>query len=488
MSRRQALVPLHPAESARVAGVRATRAVVGAEDTVLDALTSLAARTTGAGGAMVTLVDESTVRVVAATGTGREPLQREDAMCAWAVAHDAPLHLADLTCDERFADGPVVAAGVRSYHGIPLHGPGGLPLGALCVVDAGVLQLSDDLRDALGELATVAESHLVRLHADLPGTPAVVPARPAPAAEPAADGRTHDLAGVLDVADGLASGQFVPYYQPIVSLDDGALVGVEALVRWEHPDLGLLPPAAFLPQAEADHVVLALDALVLEEACSQVAHWRRTRPDAADLELSVNVSGHHLARGCLAELVADALDRSGLPAGALTLELTETVLLQSGDEWTLAQLDELRALGVGLALDDFGTAYSTLSYLQSFPVTRLKIDRSFVRGLGVDRRDALLVESVVGLARGLGLDVVGEGVETPRQAGVLRGLGCDKAQGYHFQRPVGAEQLEGSGRLGPVLDGGAVAPIDFGDDAPALPSLFGEAAGPFLGSREAAAC
>ncbi|WP_336923314.1 sensor domain-containing phosphodiesterase [Aquipuribacter sp. SD81] len=477
-------VPVHPEEARRLLAVQAQRAVAErcGDDPVLRTLTTMGARLLGVPVATVTLVDETETHVVAARGERRGATRpRVQTMCAWAVAADAALSVPDLAGDSRFRDGDLVAEGLRSYHGVPLHAADGLPLGAFCVFDTSPRHLDASQRELLRELALLAESHLaLTLAEDLGGarallaatSPAVatdVPTQRAPHGPGSAAGSGPRAATEpLDVAGGLAAGEIVPFYQPIVTLADGRTTGVEALVRWEHPTLGLLQPGEFLPEAEQEHLVLAVDALVLEEACHQVQHWRRTRPDTADLELSVNVSGRHLETGSLVELVETALESSGLPAHALTLELTETVLVASGDAGTVAQLQAVRDLGVGLALDDFGTAYSTLTYLRRFPVTRLKVDQSFVRGLGVDRRDGLLVESVVRLARGLGLDVVGEGVETARQASVLRGLGCHRGQGFHFQRPASAEHLEVSGRLGPL------APVPAAVTGPLSPLAFGE--------------
>jgi EAL domain-containing protein (putative c-di-GMP-specific phosphodiesterase class I) len=463
--------PPHPREEQRLRSLRGLLAVGASDERVLETLTSLACRLLDMPVAMINVVDESTSHTVAATGLDIRSLHRDEAMCGWTVATDGFLSVPDLMADPRFHDGVVTASGLRSYHGSPVAAPDGLPLGALCVLDHRPRVLGAEQRLLLQELAEVAAAHVelvLRRAADARARPAQLPPAPRPGAAadvqgPAAGDDPDEPRGTEhppDLVAGLAAGEVIPFFQPIVSLEDGRVVGVEALARWEHPGLGLLAPASFLADAEAGDTVIGLDATILEEACHQVQVWRSTRAEAADLELSVNISGRHLAGRGLVALVSGALERSGLPAHALTLELTETVLVEAGRtdgsgraEGSLDCLEELRRLGVGLALDDFGTAYSALTYLRRFPVTRLKVDRSFVAGLDDGPRDALLVESVLQLASRLDLDVVAEGVETPEQLRVLRGLGCARAQGYHFLPPVSAEELELTGMLGTRTSG-----------------------------------
>ncbi len=440
-------VPLHTHEAVRVGTPGGLLlALQATPHPVLQTVTSLACQLLELPVAMVTLVDDEDLHTLAATGMEPVHLPRTESGCGWTVAVDGTLRVPDLRADPRFQDGPMVAAGLRSYHGVPLRGPDGLPVGGVCVMGREPRSLTAAEVRTLAELAEVASSHLE-----------LVLRRDAETASGAAaravlrGGACWPHAEDPELADGLAAGELVPWFQPILSLADDRVVGVEALARWEHPVHGLLEPAAFLQAAEGGELVLALDETMLEEACHQVQLWRTTRPEVADLELSVNVSGRHLQRTDLVEVVAGALRRSGLPAPALTLELTETALVEAGTPGAEGMLRGLRALGVGLALDDYGTGYSTLTYLQRFPVTQVKVDRSFVAGLGAGQRDVLLVDSVVQLAQRLGLDVVAEGVETLEQLEVLRELGCAKGQGYHLQRPLGPEELELSGMLGDAV-------------------------------------
>jgi diguanylate cyclase (GGDEF)-like protein len=236
-------------------------------------------------------------------------------------------------------------------------------------------------------------------------------------------------------------GQLVVHYQPVIKISTGRVTGVEALVRWKHPARGLLPPSEFINVAEETGLIVALGAFVLTEACLQVARWNSRHPDRPPLTVSVNLSAHQLRSRGLREVVAGALERSGLQPRLLCLEITETALVEDADA-IRAALDALKDLGVMLAVDDFGTGYSSLIYLRRFPVGVLKIDRSFVVGLGTSIEDTAIVSGLVGLARALGLVAVAEGVETAEQAGVLADLGCALAQGYHWSKPLAPRQTE----------------------------------------------
>jgi diguanylate cyclase (GGDEF)-like protein/PAS domain S-box-containing protein len=227
-------------------------------------------------------------------------------------------------------------------------------------------------------------------------------------------------------------------YQPIVDARSGRPVSVEALVRWQHPDRGLIPPSEFIPVAEETGLIAELGRWVLREACSQVAAWQREF--GVPLGLAVNVSGRQLATPGFAAEVARIAERSGLIAGTLGLEITESVLIEEADA-PMAALAQLRQHGLRLSLDDFGTGYSSLSYLKRFPLDGLKLDRSFIRGLGSGEEDRAIVEAVVTMARTLGLDVVAEGVETERQLAEVRALECPFAQGYLFARPLPAAAM-----------------------------------------------
>jgi diguanylate cyclase (GGDEF)-like protein len=235
-------------------------------------------------------------------------------------------------------------------------------------------------------------------------------------------------------------GQIRAFYQPIVDSASGAVVGFEALARWEHPVRGLLAPGAFIDVAEETGLIVPLGARMLALACARTARWRDERPDRSDLHVAVNVSGTQFTHPSFVPTVAAVLADTGLDPDALWLEITETSIM--ADAKAAAEtLGAIRALGVHLAIDDFGTGYSSLAYLRRFPVESLKIDRSFVAGIGRNREDEAIVDMILSLASALGLCVVAEGVETADQLAHLRRLGCGLVQGYHFGRPMPPDQI-----------------------------------------------
>jgi len=240
-----------------------------------------------------------------------------------------------------------------------------------------------------------------------------------------------------ELRDALERDELRVVYQSIVDLGTMRAVGVEALVRWEHPTRGLLGPAEFLALAEDSGLIVPIGAWVLHEATAQVAEWNAARLTELPLELNVNLSVRQLTEPSLVAVVESSLCAE-VP---LCLEVTESLVV-ADPEGTRSQLEELRRLGVSVAIDDFGTGHSSLVYLRRFPVDIVKIDRRFVDGLGRDERDDVIVESVINLAHALGLAVVAEGVETPGQLERIRSLGCDRAQGYLLDRPSSAEAFE----------------------------------------------
>jgi diguanylate cyclase (GGDEF)-like protein len=244
-----------------------------------------------------------------------------------------------------------------------------------------------------------------------------------------------DLQGDLQRALGL--GELRLQYQPIVRLDTCAPVGVEALLRWTNPRRGIVPPSVFIPVAEETGLIVDLGRWVLQQAARQVGGWRRQVPE---LTLNVNVSAREVANPRYVAGVAEVLARTGLPAHALTLELTETTLM-SDPEDGLKHLDRLRSLGVRLAVDDFGTGYSSLSYLRRFPVNEVKIDRAFIAGVAQREEDFAVARAVIDLGRTLRLLTVAEGIEDADQLDALRRLGCDLGQGYHLSRPLDPESV-----------------------------------------------
>jgi diguanylate cyclase (GGDEF)-like protein len=235
--------------------------------------------------------------------------------------------------------------------------------------------------------------------------------------------------------------EFVLHYQPIVDLETEEIVGVEALVRWEHPTRGLVPPLEFIPLAEETGQIVRIGRWVLHEAVRQAEDWRRLRPPGSPLSVSFNLSPRELQRAGLVDDLRDALRGTGLDPACLVVELTESILLQD-TEVTLLRLGEIKELGVRLAIDDFGTGYSSLGYLRRFPIDILKVDRSFVDGIGRNSEASALAAAVVDIGRTLNLDTVAEGIEDDAQLAGLRKMRCKLGQGYHFSRPLSASALE----------------------------------------------
>jgi len=237
----------------------------------------------------------------------------------------------------------------------------------------------------------------------------------------------------------LSRDELAVHYQPMVRIDTGAVVGMEALVRWNHPIRGLLRPAEFLAVAESTGLIVDIGTWLLDVACRQLGDWHRRGYPA--LRMSVNVSAHELAHRHLLYHVAAALAKAQTPAHALCIEVTEQVALEQPDD-IIRELQALRALGVRIALDDFGTGFSSLVHLRRLPVDELKIDASFVQGAVREPSAAAIVTAVIGLARDLRLAVVAEGVETDDQLEVVVERGCGVVQGYLFAAPGNADEIE----------------------------------------------
>jgi EAL domain-containing protein (putative c-di-GMP-specific phosphodiesterase class I) len=251
-----------------------------------------------------------------------------------------------------------------------------------------------------------------------------------------------------DLRRALEADEFHNLYQPIVS-GDGEVIGFEALVRWQHPERGLVMPADFIPVADESGLIVPLGGAVLRMACQEAMRWP-SRPDGTSLRVSVNLSARQVSHPSLVDTVAEVLEQTGLEPGRLNLEITETVLIDD-TRTALDTLNGLKALGVGLVLDDFGTGYSSLAYVRRFPIDMLKIDRSFIDGLVRDAEDEAIVTAVISMGRALHVNVVAEGVETTEQAAQLQSLGCNFAQGYLFARPLAPaaiDELLASGEAG----------------------------------------
>ena len=232
----------------------------------------------------------------------------------------------------------------------------------------------------------------------------------------------------------LAAGQFDLHYQPLVNVDDRRITGCEALLRWHHPERGMISPAEFIPVAEEIGLIVPLGEWVLRKACIDAAAW------PPDVKVAVNLSPIQVTNQNIVPVVISALAAAGLPAERLEIEITESVLMHNTAA-TMATLHKLRELGVNISMDDFGTGYSSLSYLRKFPFDKIKIDRSFISGLPDDAEAIAIVRAVAGLAASLDMTATAEGVETAAQLDMVRALGCVEMQGYLFSRPLPLAQI-----------------------------------------------
>jgi EAL domain-containing protein (putative c-di-GMP-specific phosphodiesterase class I) len=230
----------------------------------------------------------------------------------------------------------------------------------------------------------------------------------------------------------LHNGELTVHYQPVVDLRNGRIAGAEALLRWSHPDLGLVPPARFIPIAEMSGMIVPIGSWVLREACARAREWQREWPG---MTVSVNLSSRQFQQADLVADVRRALKETGLDPGSLDLEITESSAMANAEQ-SIATLSDLKELGVGISMDDFGTGYSSLAYLKRFPIDKIKVDQSFIRDIPDDTDDAAIVTAIIAMARSLQLVVVAEGVETEEQISFLREHGCDRMQGFVMSRAV----------------------------------------------------
>ncbi|QDU63618.1 Phytochrome-like protein cph2 [Planctomycetes bacterium Pan216] len=247
---------------------------------------------------------------------------------------------------------------------------------------------------------------------------------------------TRRLKLEADLHQAIERSEFVAYYQPIVSLEERRIRGFEALIRWQHPERGLLPPSEFIPIAEETGLIIPIGQWMIGEACRQLRRWEQATKEARDIEMSINVSSRQFSDPQLIDVIGEVLDQTGVNERHIRLEITESVMMDNAATIT-ATLLQLRALDIQLGIDDFGTGYSSLSYLHHLPIDTLKIDRSFIRDLHQSRGpDHEIVRTIVSLASNLGMACVAEGVELPEQIHQIQELGCSLAQGFYFSRPV----------------------------------------------------
>jgi EAL domain-containing protein (putative c-di-GMP-specific phosphodiesterase class I) len=424
-------------EEARLAALAATGILDTAPETAFDAITRLAAEYFQADTVLLGFADEGRIWIKSYWGEPVRELPRKQSIFDLVLAEDGPVVVGDATLDPRFDGIRLVYRRLeaRSFASAPVRGVEGKILGVLTVVSAQPRRnmALDELR-MLESLADMVASQLelrrLRKNMEKSGPQPVRSTR----------GRNRSWPRKPDLRAALEQRQFVLHYQPEVELATRRIVGLEALIRWRHPERGLLAPSEFIPVAEESGMILPIGDWGLSEACHQIQHWNRTLPLLGSLRVCVNLSATQFSREGLADHVEALLARNGISSGQLGLEMTESSLI-SDKRTAVDVLAHLRKLGVSLLMDDFGTGYSSLNNLHSFPFDVLKIDRSFVSRLTHGDQPQQIVRTIIELARVLGMEVVAEGIENRAQHQMLSEMGCRYGQGFLYAKPMSADDV-----------------------------------------------
>jgi EAL domain-containing protein (putative c-di-GMP-specific phosphodiesterase class I) len=430
-------------EAARLAALASTGILDTATEPSFDAITRLCAEYFSADTVLLGFADESRVWIKSYWGEPVRERPRRGSLFDLVLAADGPVVVPDITKDPYFTGSRMTIRRLEavSFASVPVRSSEGMILGVLTVYACEPRRgMAVDELHMLESLADMVASQLElrRLRKVLNGHRS----RPSRAAEAV----TGIWPRKAELRQALEKRQFVLYYQPEVELASRRIVGLEALIRWQHPERGLIPPMDFIPLAEETGLILPIGDWGLSEACSQIQKWGHEDPEGAAPRVCVNLSARQFAREGLADHVEELLRRSGVSSRKLGLEMTESSLI-SDHGMALEVLGSLRRLGVSLLLDDFGTGYSSLNYLHSLPFDVLKIDRSFIARMTEGEQPLQIVRTIVELARVMGMEVVAEGIETREQYNLLRQLGCRYGQGYLFARPVPAETVSRMLRL-----------------------------------------
>ena len=397
-----------------------------------DALTRLAAEYFQADTVLLTFADESRVWVKSAWGEQVRELPRHGSIFDVVLAEDGPIAVSDLREDPQFAGKVRMMRRMEftSFAAAPVRTHDRQILGALTVFSREARRtMAADEMHMLESLAEMAAAHVELRGLRLALKPVEQPAPSEPKLEASGWPRTPDLRRALEQK------QFVLYYQPEVELATRRIVGLEALIRWVHPERGLVPPMEFIPYAEECGMILPIGDWGLAEACRQLRRWRGEELCRGSMRVCVNLSARQFARAGLADHVEELMRRYDVSSRQLGLEMTESSLIMDAGT-AMEVLGSLRRLGVSLLMDDFGTGYSSLHYLHKFPFDILKIDRSFVMRMTEGEQPRQIVRTIVELARVLGMNVIAEGIETVEQYRMLREMGCRYGQGFLFSRPL----------------------------------------------------
>jgi EAL domain-containing protein (putative c-di-GMP-specific phosphodiesterase class I) len=434
-------------EDARLAALASTNILDTPPEPAFDAITRLAAEYFQADTVLLGFADEGRIWIKSYWGEPVRELPRKHSIFDFVLAEDGPVVVGDIARDPRFDGLRLVYRRLeaRSFASAPIRCCEGKILGVLTVLSSQPRRnmALDELR-MLESLADMAASQLelrrLRRNLEKRGPQPVRSTR----------NRNRSWPRKPDLRAALEQRQFVLHYQPEVELATRRIVGLEALIRWRHPERGLLPPSEFIPAAEESGMILPIGDWGLSEVCHQIQHWNRTLPSLSSLRVCVNLSATQFSREGLADHVEALLAHTGISSGQLGLEMTESSLI--GDRRTAVDvLAHLHKLGVSLLMDDFGTGYSSLNNLHSFPFDVLKIDRSFVSRMTHGEQPQQIVRTIIELARVLGMDVVAEGIENREQHELLRQMGCRYGQGFLYAKPMSAsdvtELLQVPGRI-----------------------------------------
>ena len=426
-------------EAARLADLDSYAILDTSAEACYDAITYLAADYFEAAAAAVCFADKTRVWTKSHYGPTVREIPRENSVFEMVYTANGPVIVQDVRSHPEFQRRKlhVRQLGFGSLAGVPVYSAEGRVLGMLAVFrkDAGFAftpEQIERLTSMAGMVSTQLELQRLRK-----STPWHRPSS-APRAMGTVEGDSWPTGA--DLREALDQGQLVLHYQPEIDLLTRRIVGVEALIRWQHPERGLLPPANFIPQAEESGAILPIGDWGMAEACRQIQVWNRLDPRNRSLRVFVNLSARQFSREGLADHVESLLLQTGTSSHQLGLEMTESSLMTNMSA-ARDVLTDLRALGISLLMDDFGTGYSSLSYLHSFPFDVLKIDRSFIGRMTEGEQPLQIVRTIVELARVLNMSVVAEGIETCEQYRLLRQLGCRYGQGYLFARPMTAEAV-----------------------------------------------
>jgi EAL domain-containing protein (putative c-di-GMP-specific phosphodiesterase class I) len=446
-------------EDARLAALISTGILDTPPEPAYDAITRLAAEYFHADSARLAFADESRIWIKSSWGRSLRELPRKGSIFDLVLAEGGPVIVPDIS---RYSQSDRLSArlqryGEASFASVPVRSSDGKILGILTIFrNTPSPEMEPEARRTLEGLAEMVSSLLElrrlrkTIHENGKG-----------------QRRAHAAATVngswprpADMRQALEQDQFVLYYQPEIDLATRRIVGLEALIRWIHPERGLIPPMDFIPLAEESGLILPIGDWVLSQVCNQIQKWCQEDIRHVSLRVGVNLSARQFSREGLADHVEALLFQSGISSRQLGLEMTESSLIPNINA-ALGVLGSLRRLGVSLLMDDFGTGYSSLSYLHSFPFDVLKIDRSFVCRMNEGDQPLQIVRTIIELARVLGMDVVAEGIETREQYRLLRQMGCRYGQGYLFARPMNTDAvtqlLRLPGRVLPVPEAAELA-------------------------------